>query len=77
MQFPNKLYSYTSSTLFLLPEVLDKLQNGPIGAIELYQQIKPVLEDTTDFLAALDCLYAMHVIDIDEDSEEIFLCLSK
>ena len=74
MQFPNKLYSYKNSTLALLPEVLNRLQNGPVTIKDLFWQLNPILEDPTDFLSALDCLYAMQMIEMTEDMEAIFLC---
>lgn len=74
MQFPNKLYSYKNSTLALLPEVLNKLQNGPVTIKDLFWELNPILEDPTDFLSALDCLYAMQIIEMTEDMEAIFLC---
>ena len=74
MQFPNKLYSYKNSTLALLPEVLNRLQNGPVTVKDLFWELNPILEDPTDFLSALDCLYAMQMIDATEDMEAIFLC---
>lgn len=77
MQLPNKLYSYKSSTLALLPKILNKLQNGPIKIKDLFWQINPYLEDATDFLSALDCLYAMRIIEMIEDTEEVFLCSLK
>lgn len=77
MQLPNKLYSYKSSTLALLPKILNKLQNRPIKIKDLFWQINPHLEDATDFLSALDCLYAMRMIEIIEDTEEVFLCSLK
>ncbi len=77
MQFPNKLYSYKNSTLGLLPELLNRLQDGPVKIKDLFWQINPLLEDATDFLCALDCLYAMRVIEMTEDMEGIFLCSLK
>lgn len=74
MQFPNKLYSYKNSTLALLPEVLIRLKNEPVAVKDLFWELNPILEDPTDFLSALDCLYAMQMIEMTEDMEAIFLC---
>ena len=74
MQFPNKLYSYKNSTIALLPKILSSLQNGPLTVEDLFRQLNPILEDPTDFLSALDCLYAIRMIDMTEDMKEIFLC---
>ena len=57
MQLPNKLYSYKSSTLALVPIVLQALQNGAVEVKDLFLEVKPQLTDATDFLSVLDCLY--------------------
>jgi len=76
MQLPNKLYSFKNSTLFLIPVVLKKLQNGPIKTEDLYLTIKPLLNEPTDFLSVMDCLYALQAVEI-TDGGVIYQCLSK
>ena len=76
MQMPIKLYSYKESTLALVPLVLNKIKNGPVSVKDLYNQMKPVLEDPTDFMSVMDCLYALNAADLNEDGE-VFMCLSK
>lgn len=76
MQLPNKLYSYEESTLALLPKVLRKLTNGPVSVDELYLMLKHSLKDPTDFLSAMDCLYALRAIDMSDDGE-VYICLKK
>ncbi len=76
MQLPNKLYSYKNSTLSLIPVVLKKLQNGPIKAGDLYWAIKPMLNEPTDFLSVMDCLYALQAVEI-TDGGDVYQCLSK
>lgn len=74
MQLPNKLYSYENSTLDLIPKVLTELQYGAKKAKDLYCIIKPCLDDPTDFLSVMDCLYALRTVDINEEGE-IYKCL--
>lgn len=74
MQLPNKLYSYEESTLFLLPIILRQLSDGPVSVKELYLDTKNSLKDSTDFLSAMDCLYALRAVDIN-DRGEVFSCL--
>ena len=74
MQLPNKLYSYKTSTLALVPKVLTELRNGPIEVKDLYLSLKPSLTDATDFLSAMDCLYALRAIDINDEGE-VYSCL--
>ena len=76
MQFPNKLYSYRNSTLALIPMVLGEVKDGPIPVNELYQRIRPYLNDAPDFLSVMDCIYALQATDINDEGE-VFLCLSK
>ena len=74
MQLPNKLYSYKNSTLALIPKVLRKIKENPVPVFELYDKLKPELNDATDFLSVMDCLYALRAADIN-DKGEVFLCL--
>lgn len=74
MQLPNKLYSYKNSTLALVSVVLKELKEGQLPVIDLYKKIKPVLNDPTDFIAVMDCLYALRAADID-DKGEVYICL--
>ena len=74
MQLPNKLYSYKNSTLALLPGVLTTLKDGPMDVVGLYNVLRTQLKDPTDFMAVMDCAYALRAIDIN-DQGEVFLCL--
>ncbi|NCC02144.1 MAG: hypothetical protein EOM34_16040 [Clostridia bacterium] len=74
MQLPNKLYSYENSTLALIPKVLKELQDGSKAVKDLYDDVKQSLDDPTDFLSVMDCLYALRVVDINEEGE-VYKCL--
>lgn len=74
MQLPNKLYSYKNSTLALIPKVLSEIKDTPVPVFELYDILKPELNDATDFLSVMDCLYALHAADINDEGE-VFICL--
>lgn len=74
MQLPNKLYSYKNSTLALLPKVLRRIQNHPVLVTELYSEMQSELIDTTDFMSAMDCLYALRAVDINDEGE-VYICL--
>ena len=76
MQLPNKLYSYKTSTLALVPKVLTELRNGPIEVKDLFLILKPSLTDATDFLSVMDCLYALRAVDINDEGE-VYSCLQK
>lgn len=74
MQLPNKLYSYKNSTLALIPKVLREIKDTPVPVFELYDILKPELNDATDFLSVMDCLYALRAADINDEGE-VFICL--
>ena len=74
MQLPNKLYSYKNSTLALIPVVLNEIKKGPLTVNDLYLRIKPFLNDSTDFISVMDCLYALRAADINEEGE-VYICL--
>ena len=76
MQLPNKLYSYKNSTLALVPIVLKELKDGPLPVHVLYERVKSYLLEATDFLSVMDCLYALHAVDIN-DADEVFQCLQE
>ena len=74
MQLPNKLYSYKTSTLALVPKVLTELRNDPMEVKDLFLILKPSLTDATDFLSVMDCLYALRAVDINDEGE-VYSCL--
>lgn len=74
MRLPNKLYSYKNSTLALIPKVLSEIKDTPVPVLELYDILKPELNDATDFLSVMDCLYALRAADINDEGEA-FICL--
>ena len=74
MQLPNKLYSYKTSTLALVPKVLTELRNGSMEVKDLFLILKPSLTDATDFLSVMDCLYALRAVDINDEGE-VYSCL--
>lgn len=74
MQLPNKLYSYKNSTLALIHKVLSEIKDAPVPVFELYDILKPELNDATDFLSVMDCLYALCAADINDEGE-VFICL--
>ena len=74
MQLPNKLYSYKNSNLSIVPIVLKQIQLKPVSVKDLYTRVRPYLSDATDFIAVMDCLYALRAADINDDGE-VFICL--
>ena len=58
----------------LIPKVLSEIKDSPVPVFELYDKLKPELNDATDFLSVMDCLYALRAADI-TDEGEVFICL--
>lgn len=67
MLLPNKLYSYNESILSRFPMVLKILKKQPISVHELYQGIIGRLDGVNEFIDVLDCLYALHKIEYDDE----------
>ncbi|HGC8362932.1 TPA: ABC-three component system middle component 7 [Streptococcus agalactiae] len=74
MQLPNKLYSYQKSTLAYLPRVLHEIKMGNSNVKDIFHTISEELEDPTDFLSIMDCLYTLNAIEVTNEGE-VTLCL--
>lgn len=74
MQLPNKLYPYEKSTLAILPVVLKIIKSGKTNVKDIFQSTLNSLDEPTDFLSVMDCLYALNAIDM-TDEGEVKLCL--
>ena len=69
MQLPNKLYSYQKSTLALMPRVLKEIDNGTTDILDIFHQVSQELDEPSDFLSVMDCLYALNVIEMSDEGE--------
>ncbi|HEO3472522.1 TPA: ABC-three component system middle component 7 [Streptococcus agalactiae] len=69
MQLPNKLYSYQKSTLAYLPRVLHEIKMGNSNVKDIFHTISEELEDPTDFLSIMDCLYTLNAIEMTNEGE--------
>jgi hypothetical protein len=49
--------------------VLRKLSSKPMGVEELYQKVIKKLSGVNKFIDILDCLYALHKIEYDDEKE--------
>ena len=67
MLFPNKLFTYSESVISKLPIILIELQWESISAVELYKRLADRLTGVSEYLDALDCLYALRKIEFDEE----------
>lgn len=69
MQLPNKLYSYQKSTLAMMPRVLKEIDSGTTNILDIFHKINRKLDDPSDFLSVMDCLYALNAIEMSEEGE--------
>lgn len=67
MLLPNKLFSYNESILCRFPVVLKELKKEPLGVHELYQKVIKDLDGVNEYIDVLDCLYALHKIEYDDE----------
>ena len=67
MLLPNKLFSYNESILSKCPTVLKELKKGSLGVHELYQKVMSDLSGVNEYIDVLDCLYALHKIEYDDE----------
>ncbi|MGN0605025.1 MAG: ABC-three component system middle component 7 [Oscillospiraceae bacterium] len=67
MRFPSKVTPYKDSILAKFPIILSLLKENETEPIELYKKVKSKFEDVGEFLEALDCLYALNIIDLIEE----------
>lgn len=69
MLLPNKLYSYEESIMSKFPGVLKEIKKSPISVHDLYKKVIGNLNGVNEFIDVLDCLYALHKIEFDEEEE--------
>ena len=73
MLFPNKLFKYEESVLSKLPAILASLQEGHMPIKDLYSSCKNHFSGASEFVEALDCLYALGKIKVNSE-KEVELC---
>ena len=73
MQLPNKLYSYNNSILPVLSIILSELKKESLPLDKLFLKTRSRIEDPSDFILAMDYLYALRKVIVD-DNGEVSLC---
>lgn len=68
MKLPDKIISYSESVLRLLPTILDELSTCDMTPQELYGLLKHKAS-LPDFIEALDCLYMLRKVELNQQSE--------
>jgi hypothetical protein len=54
-----------------LPLLLSEVKTSDISVADLYSKVKIRIDETSDFLDALDCLFALKEIELNEQSGEL------
>lgn len=72
MLLPSKIVSYNESVISKFAPILDLL-SLPLSPSEIYRQMQGGLYSPTELIDALDCLYALGAIDVDNDGR-VFRC---
>ncbi len=67
MKFPNKVTSYKESVLSKLTPILDLLSRKNMQIYEIYIETKEQYSSCSDFIDALDCLFALGKIEYLDD----------
>ena len=69
MKLPNKIYSYSESTISKFIPIIEQLENKDETVTSLYQKIKKNFNDIEDYIDTLDCLFALNKIELSEKEE--------
>lgn len=71
MKLPNKVITYNESLISKFPIILTIVKKEDCRVIELYEQIRNRIEDIDDFIDALDCLFALGAIMLNERTRRL------
>ncbi len=71
MRLPNKVTSYNESVLSKLSIILDKLCDMNMSPYYLYQEVKQNFIGVSEYIDALDCLFALNALEINDENGEI------
>ena len=66
LRFPSKDTPYAGSVFALFPDILERIRSEETTVEQAYQMAVERRWDLANFFSALDCLYAMNRIDLDE-----------
>lgn len=69
MKLPNKIYSYSESTISKFIPIIEQLERRDETATSLYQKTKKNFNDIEDYIDTLDCLFALNKIVLSEKEE--------
>lgn len=71
MRLPNKVTSYSNSIFAWFPDILELLEQKDMTPKELFEHSTANKKDMSDFLSALDCLFALGKIELIEEGRAL------
>lgn len=71
MKFPNKAIRYNESIVSKFPCIMEQLSHGEMAISDLYASVKTKMQSVSDFIDALDCLYALHKITFNQETRRL------
>lgn len=69
MRLPSKVTPFRDSTLSLFPLLLTEIRERDISPLSLFDKVKTEADGVSCMVTALDCLFAMGKIKINEQTE--------
>lgn len=67
MKLPNKVSSYSESTLSKICPVLEALEKRDLSVYELYLNTSNNFNSYADFIEVIDCMFALRKIELIAD----------
>jgi len=71
MIYPNKNIRFEESIIYKMISVLEQREKSTINIHELYNETKTKFNNTDEFIISLDILYALDMINVDFENENI------
>lgn len=71
MIYPNKHIRFEESIIYKMISVLEQREKSTINIHELYNETKTKFNNTDEFIISLDVLYALDMINVDFENENI------
>jgi hypothetical protein len=71
MIYPNKNIRFEESIIYKMISLLEFQEKSIINIHELYNETKSKFKNTDEFIISLDVLYALDMINVDFETENI------
>lgn len=71
MIYPNKNIRFEESIIYKMISILEEREKLIINIHELYDETKNKFKNTDEFIISLDVLYALDMINVDFENENI------